>query len=78
MEDELQQAGADLEANPASAAALAAEERLASAVERSRQQGPGAFLELCRHVVGDRAYADSTRAVFAELLEQARAALGRG
>ena len=36
------------------------------------------FEALCRHVVGDRTYSDSTRAVFAELLEQVRSTLGRG
>jgi hypothetical protein len=67
---------ADTPAEPARR--LAAEERLAAAARRCAGDGPGAFAALCRHVVGDRSYADSTRAVFAELLEQVRSTLGRG
>lgn len=37
----------------------------------------GSFTELCQHVVADPRYAASTRALFQELLEQARAAIGQ-
>lgn len=36
----------------------------------------GGLAELCRHVVADRRYAASTRAVFQEMLEQVRGAIG--
>ena len=64
--------------DPERLAILAAEERLAEAARRSTGSGSRALEELCRHVVGDRTYADSTRAIFAELLEQIRSSLGRG
>ncbi len=37
----------------------------------------GSFTELCQQVVADPRYAASTRAVFQELLEQARGAIGQ-
>lgn len=37
----------------------------------------GSFTELCQQVVADPRYAASTRAVFQELLDQARAAIGQ-
>jgi hypothetical protein len=64
--------------NPKRLASLAAEERLTEAARRSAVSGSRGLEELCRHVVGDRTYADSTRAIFAELLEQIRSSLGRG
>jgi hypothetical protein len=64
--------------DPGQSASLAAEERLADVARRCSRGGPGALEDLCRHVIGDRTYADSTRAVFAELLEQIRSSLGRG
>lgn len=59
-------------------ASLASLERLDKASRESAASGPRALEALCMHVVSDRTYADSTRAVFAEILEQVRAALGRG
>jgi len=78
MEDEPPPEGPGSPATPLPDPALAARERLVAAVARGKEDGPRAFEAICRHVVGDRTYADSTRAVFAELLEQVRATLGRG
>lgn len=37
----------------------------------------GSFTQLCQQVVADPSYAASTRAVFQELLEHARSAIGQ-
>lgn len=66
-----------LEPGPVSdPSATAAEERLRRSL--AQLSGERALLNLCRHVVSDRTYADSTRAIFAELLEQVRSGIGRG
>jgi len=56
----------------------AGDERLRAAAVRAGVGGAHALLEVCRHVMTDRRYADSTRAVFAEILEHVRAGLGQG
>jgi hypothetical protein len=54
------------------------DERLREAVARSHGDSAAALAEVCRHVLAERRYAASTRAVFAEILEQVRAGLGQG
>jgi hypothetical protein len=55
-----------------------ADERLRDTAARAIGEPSAALSEVCRHVLSDRRYADSTRAVFAEILEQIRAGLGQG
>lgn len=54
------------------------DERLARVSCAARADTPEALAEVCRHVMTDRRYADSTRAVFAQILGQVRAAPGQG
>ncbi len=56
----------------------AADERLDRIASRMGGDPASALVEVCRHVVTDRRYADSTRAVFAQILDQVRSALGQG
>ena len=56
----------------------AGDERLAILSARIGGDPGVALGEVCRHVVTDRRYADSTRAVFAQIMEQVRSALGQG
>jgi len=55
----------------------AAEERLRGLIRQLEGDSPRSWDALCRHVLADRTYADSTRALFAEIREQVRATLGR-
>jgi len=54
------------------------DERLRETASRSAGDPTAALAEVCRHVLAEPRYADSTRAVFAEILEQIRAGLGQG
>lgn len=56
----------------------AADERLERLANGVGGDPVASLAEVCRHVVTDRRYADSTRAVFAQILEQVRSALGQG
>lgn len=55
-----------------------ADERLQRLAKAVGGDPAASLAEVCRHVVSDRRYADSTRAVFAQILEQVRSALGQG
>lgn len=56
----------------------AADERLERLASGLGGDPAVALADICRHVVTERRYADSTRAVFAQILEQVRSALGQG
>lgn len=55
----------------------AAEERLRGVIGQLEGDSARSWEALCRHVLADRTYADSTRALFAEIREQVRATTGR-